>query len=534
MDTESLTRKYYRYIKTLPDIKTFSLISLIELILISIRSFQLGFDYLYSFAIYALLVILFFKGKIKISLFMIDLTGIPYLILTLLLIPPIFALGFFLPLMAYLLIGSYRELFSILLSSLSSFVPVIFYPKYIILFSIYIIIIGLIFYIYIYTVNRKGSKILGFKSTQVAIPFITALTDKNKMPLESFLNLISVKTNLHVAVFKLDNLMLMLPQVHFGIFGNVGSSRFVYDVENKLSKNIIVFHGPGSHELDLPSSAEVNKVIEEIIEGIRRNSWIRASFYGISNEVLKNFEITSLEFDKFKISFLERPELGIDDLPSNLWNYMITFNNYIIDCHNSFMIEEYSKEEIYALKHFISSQRGIKQTRKLMLGYAEGELEKKCEGLCDNRIRVLTFSDGIKKISLIYIYANNSSKELKNALNRSLKEIVNKVVLVTPDDHSCTGISLGITYSPAMICDEIVNKAIELVKSSLTNMKEVKDIEYTTIKLKGIKIIGKIISVMLKALEDVGSYTSKTFWIPLVTPYILLVFILLFQSLIKV
>ncbi|MEM4115765.1 MAG: DUF2070 domain-containing protein, partial [Saccharolobus sp.] len=122
MDTESLTRKYYGYIKTLPDIKTFSLVSLIELILISIRSFQLGFDYLYSFAIYALLVILFFKGKIKISLFMIDLTGIPYLILTLLLIPPIFALGFFLPLMAYLLIGSYRELFSILLSSLSSFV----------------------------------------------------------------------------------------------------------------------------------------------------------------------------------------------------------------------------------------------------------------------------------------------------------------------------------------------------------------------------------------------------------------------------
>jgi len=48
-----------------------------------------------------------------------------------------------------------------------------------------------------------------------------------------------------------------------------------------------------------------------------------------------------------------------------------------------------------------------------------------------------------------------------------------------------------------------------------------------------VKIIGKMISIMLKALEDVGSYTSKTFWIPLISPYLLLIIILLLQNLVK-
>jgi len=78
-----------------------------------------------------------------------------------------------------------------------------------------------------------------------------------------------------------------------------------------------------------------------------------------------------------------------------------------------------------------------------------------------------------------------------------------------------------------------VNKASELIKRSTENMKEINSIEYKVVKIKGVKILGKIISIMLKALEDVGSYTSKTFWIPLVAPYVLLVVILLFQSLIK-
>ena len=533
MDTESLTRKYYGYLKTLPNIKTFSIISSIESALIFLRSFQLTFDYLYSFIVYASLVFVIFKGKIKLSLFIVDLSGASYLILSVISIPTVFAFGFFMPLMAYILLGSYRELSSIFLSFMVSLSPILFYLRYVTIYTLYIFIIALIFHIYIYTVNRKGVKILGFKSVQVAIPFITAVTEKNKTPLENFLNFISTKTNLNILIYKLDEYLFTIPQIHFGIFDSVGSSRFVYEMENRIGKNIIVFHGPGSHELDLASSIEVNKVLNEIIKELPQNDWNKAKFYSITSEKIGNFEITSLEFDKFKISFLERPEFGIDDLPSSLWKYMLISNNYVIDCHNSFMVKEYTREEIESLKAFIMEQHGIKEEKRLFLGYSEGKLEGKCEGLCDNRIRVVTFSDGSRKISIIYLYANNSTAELNAALKNALKNVVDKVILVTPDDHSCTGISLGLTYSPAKLCDEIINKAVELVKASMSNMKEVKEIKYKLIKVKGVKIIGKMISIMLKALEDVGSYTSKTFWIPLISPYLLLIIILLLQNLVK-
>ncbi|WP_338603645.1 DUF2070 family protein [Sulfolobus tengchongensis] len=535
MDTESLTRKYYSYLKSLPNIKMFSILSSAEVALIVFRSFQLTFDYLYSFILYSALLAIIFRSKIKLTLFMMDLTAIPYLLLPLLAIPSLFAFGLFMPLMAYILLGSYKEVQSIFLSAIASYLPAVFYVKYAIVFLLYIIVIGLVFHLYIYTVNRKGIKILGFKSTQVAIPFITAITEKNKVPLENFLNFISIKTNLNVFMYKLDNFLFIIPQIHFGVFDSVGSSRLIYDIEKLLGNNVLVFHGPGSHELDLPSTSEVNKVLDSIVKGVSNNfGWNKATFYGISNERRENFEITSLEFDKFRVSFMERPELGIDDLPSSLWKYILSSNNYVVDCHNSFMIKEYSKEEIDNLKSFVMEQRGVKSQRQLMLGYAEGRIEKVCEGLCDNRIRVFTFSDGVKKVSLTYIYANNSSKQLGDAIAKAVNQIVDKVILVTPDDHSCTGVSLGITYSPAMFCEAIVNKASELIKASLQNMKEITTIEYKVIKIKGVKIIGRMISIMLKALEDVGGYASKTFWIPLVAPYILLVIILFFQSIIKI
>jgi Predicted membrane protein len=535
MDTENLTRKYYGYLKTLPNIKIFATTFSAESLFIMLRSFQLTFDYLFSFALYSILLTIIFKNKIKLALFLMNLTAIPYLLLSLLPIAPFYAFGFFMPLMAYILLSSYKEIPSIVLSGITSYVPIIFYVKYSIIFLIYIIVIGLIFHFYIYTVNRKGVKILGFKSTQVAVPFITAITEKNKVPLENFLNLVSVKTNLSVFMYKLDDFLFMIPQIHFGVFDSVGSSRFVYDIEKTLRNNVVtVFHGPGSHELDLPSSAEVNKVMEEISKStLERSNWYKATFYGISIEKRSTFDITSLEFDKFRVSFMERPEFGIDDLPSSLWKYMLSSNNYLIDCHNSFLVKEYDNHEINSLKEFIMDQRGIKSTRKLLVGYAEGKLAKTCEGLCDSRIRVFTFDDRVKRVSIVYIYANNSTKELNNAISSAVRQIVDKVILVTPDDHSCTGISLGITYSPATFCEDIVNKASELIKRSTENMKEINSIEYKVVKIKGVKILGKIISIMLKALEDVGSYTSKTFWIPLVAPYVLLVVILLFQSLIK-
>lgn len=54
------------------------------------------------------------------------------------------------------------------------------------------------------------------------------------------------------------------------------------------------------------------------------------------------------------------------------------------------------------------------------------------------------------------------------------------------------------------------------------------EVGFNRLDLKGVKVIGKIISSFVVALEEIGGYVMKTFWIPLVLPlFLAIIFIVL-------
>jgi len=71
------------------------------------------------------------------------------------------------------------------------------------------------------------------------------------------------------------------------------------------------------------------------------------------------------------------------------------------------------------------------------------------------------------------------------------------------------------------------------MKETVSNMQEV-EVYSRSIDISGVRVIGKVISNMVTALEEVGDYALKTFWIPLVSPIlIILILTLLTHSVIK-
>jgi putative membrane protein len=532
VNSEAITRKYYSKLKSLPNLKVISGFSVFESILVGLRSITVGVDFLLAFITY-FVVSLGLIRELKLSLFFTDLTAFVYLIISFLSIQTFYAFGIFAPLLGYSIIAKYSEIKATLIVFLTSLFPSLFFGMTIEIF-IYTMSITLIFYFYIYIINRKGEKIVGLKSLQIARPFIQGILRKDTQAVEKLLDSLGTKTNIRIGMFKIGNYFFIIPKMHFGISGEIGSSKFIYQLNN-LSPRSIVFHGPGSHELDLTSSKKSLEIAKRVYEEETNGKWNKEDFYGIYSWESCKFRGVTLLFSNSSLTFLERPELGIDDLPTKLWDFVVKQSDYIVDCHN-----EYLKEEIPSsiTNHLIEEINKIKEIRKtgitrtLKFNVKEKTIEG-CEGLCNNRVITIAISDGERKVGIVYLYANNADPSLTNAIRSRLSKIVDIPLLVTPDDHSCTATGLKNLYLPAQPCDNLIREIEELMKETVSNMQEV-EVYSRSIDISGVRVIGKVISNMVTALEEVGDYALKTFWIPLVSPIlIILILTLLTHSVIK-
>ncbi|BCU68991.1 DUF2070 family protein [Stygiolobus caldivivus] len=534
MNSEAITRKYYSKIKSLPNIKVISGISVLETGLVYLRSLTIGIDYFISLILYFSVMLLLLRD-LKVTLFFLDLTAFTYLVFSFLTKEVFFSFGIFAPLAGYGSLASNSELRATGIIFLSTFVPSLAYGFRPITLA-YSLLISSVFYVYIYLLNRKGERLTGFKSMQIVRPFIMGVVRKDYEALEKFLDNLGIKTNLRIGIFKVSDHFLVLPKIHFGLSGEIGSSKFPYYLESLNPKNII-FHGPGSHEIDITSSKKTMEIAKlAFSEELNDSNWKDQLFYGIYAWKSKcNFRGITLLFSKSTLTFVERPGKGIDDLPLRLWDYITKESDYVVDCHNEYLTEELPKqtdkciiEEIEAIK----KQRENATPKPFLISFKEGQV-KACEGLCKKTIRVVVISDGEKKIGIIYLYANNSDPSLTNAIRDRLSKVVDIPLLVTPDDHTCTASSMRDLYLPAQYCDELVHLAEDLVKEAVSDLKE-SSLSIKELDVKGVKVVGKIVSNFVVALEEVGNYTMRTFWIPLVSPLILaIIFILVTDGVIK-
>jgi putative membrane protein len=523
-----VVRKYYGKLIKLPRSRTLFAIISIEFIAVLLRSLQVGILTFAALVVYMAASTAIFKSHFKVALFFGIGASFLYFIFTFLPIPYTYALGILSPLMTFSLIPYRREILAVLLGITPALLGALVFMRDLPYVLFYLFLVGAVTYLYSKALNGKGMRAIGIPSLKVARPFIASFTDGRVNLVEDFLRGVGTNMDLQVVLFKFQGNSThywVLPKIHFGLFGSVGSSKFVYQVEQELP-NSTVFHGPGSHEIDMVSSSDAASIARRVKEEAS-SGWTQLTFTGLLKERAGEFEALSLTFDGAKLSFLTRPGLGIDDLPLSLWNSMLSSNSFLVDSHNSSLSQDIGEEDVASLSKIFTHITG--QPGNLLMGYGEGIVDGEARGLCNRRVKAFSLSDGTKRFVIVYLYGNNADKDLQAKLRSENSDLADDLLLVTPDDHSCTGVSVESLYYPVSYSPSLSKAVREATELSLKNIEPVQ-VSVKIFTVKGVRVIGKIISALTKGLEEVGAFTTRTIWIPIASPLGLMALTLLIQS----
>ena len=377
--------------------------------------------------------------------------------------------------------------------------------------------------IYMRLIIARG-KAWGLDPLKLARAFLANWLSNIAEPMEKILSGLSVprRARIDVILFEKNSrpIALIVPEIHYGPFKNVGSSMMPYLIDEAMESKgymALALHGPESHEHNLPSANYAREIAWRIAEEIPRAQGIRLVPKEFFREKAGEWEALVIPFDKVSLLFVTRDK-GIDDLPSKLRDIAEKIGEetnilpIIVDSHNSYTSEDFNGMDVEALlRKVVEVVKEMKEC-KLQVGYGEARVEASGYlGLCSGRIRSLVFECDGKRIGITYIYGNNMFPETR----AKLKEHVSKLKLlddyepITPDDHTCTATLADHPYVPVRYSGELANAVLESIKTAISDLGEARAY-YKRVVVDNVRFVGQAIYDMLGLLEEVGGFVERT------------------------
>ncbi len=421
----------------------------------------------------------------------------------------------------------FAVLFSIVISALSYIVYSLFTGLYLkeVLANIMVLAICLGVHVsYLRLVKAKGEA-WGLDPLKLARAFLANWLSNIAEPMENILSSLSVprKARIDVVVFEKEGskpIALVVPEIHYGPFRNVGSSMMPYFLEEAFAVkgyNALALHGPGSHNHNLPTAEYSRKIAWRIAEELSKTHGVEIVPKEFFREKAGEWEALALPFDKMAVLFVTRDK-GIDDLPSDLRDIAEGLGEktgvypVIVDSHNSYTSEEFNGMEVEALLRKVVEKVSAMRECELKIGYGEAEAQASNRyGLCNGRIRSLVFECDGKRAGITYIYGNNMFPETRMKLKQIVaeKQLLDDYEPITPDDHTCTATLADHPYVPVRYSDELGRAVLESLEKALSDLRETRTF-YHRIIVDKVRFVGNSIYDMLGLLEEVGGFVERT------------------------
>jgi putative membrane protein len=129
-------------------------------------------------------------------------------------------------------------------------------------------------FLFLFLINSVADETLGVPALSLFKAFLLSWIVDLNGPFEGFLEKLSKKQDVELAMFRFDSadrkVYMVVPSVHPGPFKNVGSSVLPYLLKQALEKKprcvACVPHGLFGHELDLASQAQNQKVLGDVVD----------------------------------------------------------------------------------------------------------------------------------------------------------------------------------------------------------------------------------------------------------------------------
>ena len=334
------------------------------------------------------------------------------------------------------------------------------------------------------------------------------------------------EVNAHIVIA--DKVVLLHPDIHFGPFGDIGSSNFPEILEEKLlEKGLIpiIFHGMGSHDRDIASYEYTVKYVDKILSVIGSNQDLQECILEKPFQIKHGlWEVLVIPFSCIVFAIISRNEKGIDDLPYSLQEYafMKSISNKmpplaLIDAHNHELKENsINFNEVYTLVDKIIKEYKEKphSISDYGIGYSTTTLSN-AEGVLRNRISSIVFESDGERVCLIYIPGNNMEPSLRSRIIDKMRKYCDIAEVITNDEHTETGVLPGEIYRPVSYSDELIEGIERVVKESINNVNKNAKIYYGQVTMK-LPLLRNNIWKLTEILEE---YSKKT--IALEVSYIL-------------
>ncbi len=366
-------------------------------------------------------------------------------------------------------------------------------------------------YLFFFIINAPMKKTFGVSSTDAVSLFLNQWIYR-KNDLEKAFEKVgeNAKTLVGVAGFrrKNDNILFIVPNVHFGPFGNLGGSEFSYliaeEVKKKYKADAFVFHGTVTHDLNPTSSSEVSKITDAVGRILKRSKYDNKTVSlnrGKSNECIAE----TLMFGDNAFVGVSRAPLVTEDINFGLGLSMLleaekhVGKAVIADQHNAETGEitsfEPGSETGYNYISAVADSLKKGKQRKLRIGISEKHPESSTLGKAGVKIAVLSTSPDYV---VVVLDANGVTPQFKEKIEKEVKKLGKfEVGVFTTDTHQ-TNVVRGV-LNPAKEELQIIKAIKEGVKEAQSDMQDASafvDKEWFDIRVLGAKHSIEIVSTV--------------------------------------
>ncbi len=308
----------------------------------------------------------------------------------------------------------------------------------------------------------------------------------------NLLELNQLENNVHnESNSNIHRFFLVVPNIHYGPFGNLGSSAFPCKIQ-KLNDDKITYvalHGAATHDFNITTTKETNKFIRKVKElsdqlihesetSAISNSRFKRSTLKYAQGKYNNAICDGFVFGKYAFISLSRHPKTTEDISfgaglslSNLGK-SYGYDTIVVDEHNAEtgIVDRFYPGDLEFYEYYnacIDFFNKIKHVKPVpfTLGYKHLNYENKYMGCAGINIFVLS-----SKYALIIFDSNGIDVSFKSKLEKSIKKAYGLTAIIyTTDTHSSNKVK-G-TLNPIQYDAELEKSVNEGVKDALEGSK---------------------------------------------------------------
>ncbi|UCH03098.1 MAG: DUF2070 family protein [Candidatus Bathyarchaeota archaeon] len=384
-------------------------------------------------------------------------------------------------------------------------------------------------FVFIYFVNKQGELAIGIGAIDLFKGFLANWLEDLTYPLETYFEKIGSISDVSIAILAFGkkeaiNALMVVPEIHPGPFRNLGSSNIPYMIQKTLGEKYnaitMVTKGISSHELDLASQQQCEKVLKEIEKLAKFSVFSPKATKMIRAEVGLGKATCQMFGDLALVTITCAPE-SMEDILSEINTEIIdegkkmgALHVVVIDAHNSIG----GAEEVFDMSDELL--KDLKMATRMAIKKAVNEFKESFEigvatvtpvefgviqGMGEGGITALVVVVGKQRYAYITIDGNNMIRGLREKIRFSLNDLIDDCEVLTTDTHSVNALSSSIRgYYPI---GEVINHKtlisyIRNVVMQAASATQKSENSYRLETIKNIKFIGERRLIELSKLVD--------------------------------